>query len=106
MSVVNEIARAVGMAKRELHMAVALRDTAGGAPLPIPPRFAPWQIEQMLRIEMRHEIRAAICSVHDLGRPWPTTFMGVAVYVCGLEYDLPECGWRVVNPLDKPEARG
>lgn len=65
------------------------------------PRFPHGLIERMLRIELSEEISWQMRRDSRNGA-FPTTFMGVTVYCCGPEYNLPECGWRVVNPFDKP----
>jgi len=60
-------------------------------------------IRRILRIEVSHEFYHNILSERSWGmerKISTTTFMGVAVYICGCEQDLPECGWRVVNPFD------
>jgi hypothetical protein len=78
---------------------------ASNKPVSVQPRFTSEQMADLLRIEASLEFFAQLRGSRDyfdFGRGYtPVKFMGVTVYRCGPEFDLPPCGWRVVNPLLK-----
>lgn len=107
MSSLNDLGNAVMREKRRLanmRLLEDLRDEvdAVNEPLPTPPRFPLRCIDQFLRIEVSEKFMWYQMRDYSLNGAFPTTFMGVTVYCSGPEYNLPECGWRVVNPFDKP----
>lgn len=66
------------------------------------------QALKMLRIEVSYEtwanIRGDRESVLFLPNPQakvPPSFRGVTIYEVGYEYQLPPCGWRIINPMRK-----
>lgn len=64
---------------------------------------------RMLRIEVSHDKRCALLmawlDLHWLPTPYeskPFELEGVSIYV--VPHDLPECGWRIINPMRKDAA--
>lgn len=64
-----------------------------------------WLVEQVLRIEVSEQFFWEEMRRNSLNGAVPATFMGITVYCCGPEHNLPECGWRVVNPFNDPRSK-
>jgi hypothetical protein len=83
---------------RELRGVLSIEGPRVDPGVPARRLFSQQQAVAMLRVEMTHEVFELLCAPYDLTCR-PTQFQGVAVYRCGPEYDLPGCGWRIVNPM-------